>query len=507
MQNRCAVVPYEGKQPYVFISYSHKDTKLVFPILERLSQEGYRLWYDDGIDPGAEWPESIAEHLGNAAACIAMITNNYLSSDNCRREMNFALKRQIPLLSVLLEDAEMTAGVEMQLSTNQAIFKHRLPSDDAFMAKVNNTKILQSSRKITEKKPVAAAEAAPAASAPTAAPAPESPRDQRPAESAEKRASKKKWLYVLIAAAAVIVIAAVVFAVTGSSGANDESSRSTVQETSLSEPDEATESYSEAADIAAPETPLNKETLLISSPYAGRVLWGKKTVEEYDDAETFVQRSVYADVALESGTTNLSVLPYAIEVRRDDHPEIVRLYFYDMLGTEHIVQGSYTIRDGMLTISPCEAAFQDAQPLTEALKYQISMGSGALTLQTETDAIPVAKVLSYASRETTLRGAADNAVYKDIRALEILQPGDGADCVLQFTDGGQTNDAKIRMYRHGNLSLGWTQEKRPYNGVMTDTDVYQDCYFDILNTYPYGFLLIDEQNVYFYQQPLPADSD
>ena len=92
---RCAVVPYEGEREYLFISYSHRDTALVVPIMERLAAEGYRIWYDEGIDPGSEWPETIADHLGRASACIGFISNNYLASDNCRREMNYALKKQI----------------------------------------------------------------------------------------------------------------------------------------------------------------------------------------------------------------------------------------------------------------------------------------------------------------------------------------------------------------------------------------------------------------------------
>ena len=55
--------PYEGNEPYVFISYSHQDIERVMPILRRLNAEGFRIWYDDGIDPGTEWPESIAAQL------------------------------------------------------------------------------------------------------------------------------------------------------------------------------------------------------------------------------------------------------------------------------------------------------------------------------------------------------------------------------------------------------------------------------------------------------------
>ena len=73
---RCAFTPYEGKKPYIFISYAHKDSHRVFPILEELDRRGYRVWYDDGIAPGSEWPEDIATHLDGCAVFLAFVSNN-----------------------------------------------------------------------------------------------------------------------------------------------------------------------------------------------------------------------------------------------------------------------------------------------------------------------------------------------------------------------------------------------------------------------------------------------
>ena len=45
-----ALTPYEGEQPYIFISYAHKDSEQVYPILEELNRLGYRVC---GIEQGA----------------------------------------------------------------------------------------------------------------------------------------------------------------------------------------------------------------------------------------------------------------------------------------------------------------------------------------------------------------------------------------------------------------------------------------------------------------------
>ena len=69
--------PYEGSEPYVFISYSHKDSDRVFPILQRLQAEGIRIWYDKGIEWGSKWDNYIARRVHNCDCVIAFLSNNY----------------------------------------------------------------------------------------------------------------------------------------------------------------------------------------------------------------------------------------------------------------------------------------------------------------------------------------------------------------------------------------------------------------------------------------------
>ncbi len=135
----CSVVPYSGDEGFIFISYSHKDRELIFPIIERMAQEGYRIWYDEGIDPGSEWPEFIANNLSNCSAFIAFISDNSLNSHNCRREITYAIHKQKPFVSIFLEDAKMTPGMEMQLTANQAIHKYSFEDEEKFYKKLFDT--------------------------------------------------------------------------------------------------------------------------------------------------------------------------------------------------------------------------------------------------------------------------------------------------------------------------------------------------------------------------------
>ena len=60
---KCKAVPYQGEEALAFFSYCHADSTVVYPLIEELNRMGYRIWFDDGISIGDEWPEVIAEKL------------------------------------------------------------------------------------------------------------------------------------------------------------------------------------------------------------------------------------------------------------------------------------------------------------------------------------------------------------------------------------------------------------------------------------------------------------
>lgn len=140
------MIVYEGSEPYIFLSYSHKNTDEVMPIFEGLSDNGFRVWYDAGIEAGTEWPEYIAEHLESANCLIAFMTSAFMDSYNCRQELNFAMELNIPILVIYLEDIKLTAGMRMRLGLTQAMYKTRHDSEESFFNALYAAKILASCR-------------------------------------------------------------------------------------------------------------------------------------------------------------------------------------------------------------------------------------------------------------------------------------------------------------------------------------------------------------------------
>ncbi len=136
----------EQNYPYVFISYAHKDADLVLPCVEAMKKCGINLWYDDGIEAGSEWPEYIAQKVVGCEKFVLFISDSYLDSQNCKRELNFAIARKKDILSVFLGDVSLSPGMEMQLGTYQAVYRKRFSSQTHFHSSLSGEHFFDSCR-------------------------------------------------------------------------------------------------------------------------------------------------------------------------------------------------------------------------------------------------------------------------------------------------------------------------------------------------------------------------
>jgi hypothetical protein len=120
---------YTGDQPCIFVSYAHKDGAVVFPEITRLHEQGYRIWYDEGIDPGNEWPEEVANALADAACFVVFISPNAVESRNVRNEISFALNNKKPFLAIHVEPTQLPPGLELRMGDIQAVLKFRMTEE------------------------------------------------------------------------------------------------------------------------------------------------------------------------------------------------------------------------------------------------------------------------------------------------------------------------------------------------------------------------------------------
>ena len=125
---------YKGSKPYIFISYAHADSAMVYPIIKEFHEYGYHVWYDEGIEPGIAWPEEIAKALGGCSLFVVFITPRSTKSDNVDNEIYVALAKKKPVIAIYLEPTVLTPGQELQFGKRQAIKKYDM-DEQAFRRK------------------------------------------------------------------------------------------------------------------------------------------------------------------------------------------------------------------------------------------------------------------------------------------------------------------------------------------------------------------------------------
>lgn len=126
---KCKAVPYQGEEAFAFFSYCHADSTVVYPLIEELNRMGYRIWYDDGISIGDEWPEVIAEKLEKCSVFLAAITPAYCRSHNCKNEMTFQVEDGKLILPLMLEDFPLIGGIRLQLVGRQYLKLYDIPTE------------------------------------------------------------------------------------------------------------------------------------------------------------------------------------------------------------------------------------------------------------------------------------------------------------------------------------------------------------------------------------------
>lgn len=117
---------------FIFICYSHFDRKIVEPILEQFSKDGYRFWFDDGTRGGKAWQDTVAEVIEKSTVFLFLASGNAVKSTNCKNELFFAAKRGKTIVSVSLSKVELEkcGGVALQLSSSNPFNFYEYEKDE-----------------------------------------------------------------------------------------------------------------------------------------------------------------------------------------------------------------------------------------------------------------------------------------------------------------------------------------------------------------------------------------
>ncbi|MBR4870462.1 MAG: toll/interleukin-1 receptor domain-containing protein, partial [Oscillospiraceae bacterium] len=107
---------YTGNEPYLFISYSHRDTDEVYPILDALHDRKYRIWYDESCENGNDFREELREKIENCDAVVLFVSAASMSSPFCGMEVIVARENGKRLYPIYLDDAVVPPAFEILLA-------------------------------------------------------------------------------------------------------------------------------------------------------------------------------------------------------------------------------------------------------------------------------------------------------------------------------------------------------------------------------------------------------
>ena len=113
--------PYEGPEPYVFVSYSHQDRRRLDELLDYFRKESIRFWYDNGLNSGDDWNLKIALRLHGAAVCLTLLTPSSVDSPHVKNELNHAISYRIPIHSLVCGQFTIPPDVELMIGRFQMI--------------------------------------------------------------------------------------------------------------------------------------------------------------------------------------------------------------------------------------------------------------------------------------------------------------------------------------------------------------------------------------------------
>ena len=115
-------LPYDGNEPFVFISYNHKDFKKVKIILSMLQQLKCRVWYDDDIKKGEDWEKVLGSKIKQSAMLLIFTSKNSMKVDSyVYTELKTAKKLKKKMVAVRLDKTEFLADFYKELSKYQYI--------------------------------------------------------------------------------------------------------------------------------------------------------------------------------------------------------------------------------------------------------------------------------------------------------------------------------------------------------------------------------------------------
>ena len=95
----------DEEKPFIFISYSHKDSERIFVIIKRLYEAGWKIWYDEGLTIGDSYDKEIERHVEECSVFLLFVTENSQHSKYIEKnEVPWGIKYKKPVIKCILDE-------------------------------------------------------------------------------------------------------------------------------------------------------------------------------------------------------------------------------------------------------------------------------------------------------------------------------------------------------------------------------------------------------------------
>lgn len=107
---------YTGKEPYLFVSYSHRDTEKVYRILDALYDHKYRLWYDESCETGNDFRDELRHRIEACEAVLLFVSKDSMASPFCGMEIIVARENGKRLYPIYLDETPVSPAFQILLA-------------------------------------------------------------------------------------------------------------------------------------------------------------------------------------------------------------------------------------------------------------------------------------------------------------------------------------------------------------------------------------------------------
>ena len=135
--SKITIESYNGTEPFLFVSYSHRDSVEVSRILEYIDKEKFRMWYDDTMEIGEDFREELRSKIEASCGILLFISESSLNSKYCGMEIITAYKYNKRIYPFYLEDdVKIPAALKMILENLQHISGNAAASHKKYLQKL-----------------------------------------------------------------------------------------------------------------------------------------------------------------------------------------------------------------------------------------------------------------------------------------------------------------------------------------------------------------------------------